>query len=105
VAMVQLLVATDNERVVAAAYPFVLAWCALQLDTIDERRRRWAGLAILLAQIPWLLVMGRVWPVPLPEDQLPHFPPIRYVEIAIVLGSAAAAAVAVTKRPRMTAVP
>ena len=101
VAMIQLLFATDNERVAAAGYPFVLAWCALQLDTLDERRRRWAAVAIVLAQIPWLLQMGRVWPAPLPEDQLPHVPPIRYVEIAIALASAAAAVVALTRRMRV----
>jgi hypothetical protein len=100
VTMIQLLFATDNERVVAAGYPFVLAWCALQLDTIDEPRRRWAGAAIVLAQVPWLLAMGRVWPAPLPEDQLPHMPPIRYVEIAIVIASAAAAAIAFVRGPR-----
>jgi hypothetical protein len=98
VTMIQLLFATDNERVVAAGYPFVLAWCALQLDTIEEARRRWAAAAIVLAQIPWLLQMGRVWPVPLPDDRLPSYPPIRYVEIAIALGAAALAALAWTKR-------
>ena len=58
VTMIQLVFATDNERVVAAGYPFVLAWCALQLDTMDEQRRRWAGAAIVLAQLPWLLEIG-----------------------------------------------
>jgi hypothetical protein len=104
VTMIQLGFATDNERVVAAGYPFVLAWCALQLDTLDERARRWAGLALVAAQIPWLLQMGRVWPAPLPEDQLPHFPPIRYVEVALVLASVAAAAIALARRPRVQAV-
>jgi hypothetical protein len=99
VTMIQLLFAGDNERVVAAGYPFVLAWCALQLDAIDEPRRRWAAAAIVLAQIPWLLQMGRVWPVPLPDDRLPSYPPIRYVEIAIAVGTAAAAALAWTRRP------
>src|SRR5215471_1072683 len=103
VTMIQLIFATDNERVVAAGYPFVLAWCALQLDAMDERGRRWAGAAIVLAQVPWLLEMGRVWPVPLPDDQLPHFPPIRYVEIAIVLASAAAGAIALARRLRPAA--
>lgn len=100
VTMIQLVFATDNERVVAAGYPFVLAWVALQLDTMDERSRRWIGAAIVLAQVPWLLAMGRVWPVPLPEDQLPHFPPIRYVEMSIVLASATAAVVALARRAR-----
>jgi hypothetical protein len=98
VTMIQLVFATDNERVVAAGYPFVLAWCALQLDAIDDPQRRWAGAAIVLAQIPWLLAMGRVWPTPLPEDQLPHLPPIRYVEIAIALASAAGAAIVFARR-------
>jgi hypothetical protein len=98
VTMIQLGFATDNERVVAAGYPFVLAWSALQLDAMDEGARRWAGVAIVLGQIPWLLEMGRVWPMPLPEDQLPHFPPIRYVEIAIVISSVAAALVALARR-------
>ena len=105
VAMIQLVFATDNERVVAAGYPFVLAWCALQLDALDEPRRRWAGAAIVLAQIPWLLQMGRVWPVPLPEDQLPHFPPIRFVEIAIALAAVAAVAAGLTRRARMRMAP
>jgi hypothetical protein len=103
VTMIQLVFATDNERVVAAGYPFVLAWCALQLDAMDERWRTWAGAAIVLAQLPWLLQMGRVWPAPPPEDQLPHFPPIRYVEIAIAVGGVAAAAIAFARRGRMSA--
>jgi hypothetical protein len=97
VTMIQLLFATDNERVVAAGYPFVLAWCALTLDSMDGRARRWVVAALVAGQIPWLLEMGRVWPAPLPEDQLPSFPPIRYAEIAIALGSAAAAAVALAR--------
>lgn len=105
VTMIQLLFATDNERVVAAGYPFVLAWCALQLDTMDEQRRRWVGAAIVLAQLPWLLEMGRVWPMPLPEDQRPHLPPIRYVEIAIALASAAAAAIVLAQRARAQTAP
>ncbi len=104
VTMVQLLFATDNERVVAAGYPFVLAWSALQLDAMDERARRWAAVAIVLGQIPWLLEMGRVWPTPLPEDQLPHVPPIRYAEMAIVVASVAAALTAFARRtPARTA--
>jgi hypothetical protein len=105
VVMIQLLFATDNERIVAAGYPFVLAWSALQLDALDERARRWAGAALVLAQLPWLLAMGRVWPTPLPEDQLPHFPPIRYVEIAIALAAGAAAAAAFVRRQKAGAVP
>jgi len=59
----------------------------------------------VLAQIPWLLQMGRVWPVPLPEDQLPHFPPIRFVEIAIALAAVAAVAAGLTRRARMRMAP
>lgn len=103
VTMVQLVFATDNERVVAAGYPFVLAWCALQLDAMDDRTRVWTGIAIVLAQIPWLLEMGRVWPTPLPEDQLPHFPPIRYAEVAIAVVSAAAAVLVFARRLRLQA--
>jgi hypothetical protein len=99
VAMTQLLFATDNERVVAAGYPFVLAWSAMQLDAFDERTRRLAAAALVLAQIPWLLEMGRVWPAPLPEDQLPHMPPIRYVEIAIAVASVLGAGAALVRRP------
>jgi hypothetical protein len=105
VTMIQLLFATDNERVVAAGYPFVLAWSAFGLDALDARARRWAGALLIAAQLPWLLQMGRVWPAPLPENQLPHFPPIRYAEIAIALGSAAAAAMVLARRPRVRTSP
>jgi hypothetical protein len=101
VTMLQLAFATDNERVVAAGYPFVLAWSAMQLDAVDQRDRRWAAVALVLAQVPWLLEMGRVWPVPLPDDQLPHMPPIRYLEIAIVVASVAAAGAALIRRPAL----
>jgi hypothetical protein len=98
VTMIQLLFATDNERVVAAGYPFVLAWSVFALDAINERERRWAGAAIGLAQLPWLLEMGRVWPAPLPEGHLPQMPPIRFVEIAIVAAAVIAAGVALSRR-------
>ena len=84
VAMMQLVFASDNERLVAAGYPFVLALCATQLDTFEPRTRTMIGIVLVLAQIPWLLQMGRVWPVP-QDDTLPHFPPIRFVEIGIFL--------------------
>jgi hypothetical protein len=99
--MIQLAFATDNERVVAAGYPFVLAWTALQLDALDEGDRRRAGAAIVMAQFPWLLEMGRVWPAPPPGDQLPHLPPIRLVEIVILVGSIAAAAAARLRKARV----
>jgi hypothetical protein len=98
VTMIQLVFATDNERIVAAGYPFVLAWSALQLDAIDARARPWAAAALVLAQLPWLLEMGRVWPAPLSEDQLPHVPPIRYVEMAIAAATVAAAGTALSHR-------
>jgi hypothetical protein len=98
VTLIQLFFATDNERIAAAGYPFVLAWAALALDTLDARRRRWVGGLVVAAQLPWLLELGRVWPPPLPAHQLPHVPPIRYVEIAIVAAGAIAAAVAAVGR-------
>jgi hypothetical protein len=101
VTMLQIVFATDNERVVAAGYPFVLAWCALTLDELETRRRRWVAAILVLAQLPWLLQMGRVWPTPLPDDQLPSFPPIRYVEMAIVLTAAAAGLYAWLRRGRL----
>jgi hypothetical protein len=91
VTMAQLLFASDNQRVVAAGYPFVLAWTALYLDTLSERDRRRAGVVLVLAQIPWLLEMGRIWPVPSPDGELPHFPMIRFAEIGILFLTAAAA--------------
>jgi hypothetical protein len=103
VTMIQLLFATDNERVVAAGYPFVLAWSAPLLDTLPGRDRRWAGAALVLAQLPWLLEMGRVWPVPPTDDQLPHLPPIRYVEIVIAIASVIGAGVIVMRRAGRTA--
>jgi hypothetical protein len=96
--MIQLLFASDNERVVAAGYPFVLAWTAIQLDTLNERDRRWTSVAIVLAQIPWLLEMGRIWPAPLPEGELPHFPVIRFAEIGIVFLSVGGALAGLVRR-------
>jgi hypothetical protein len=98
VTMVQLLFASDNERVVAAGYPFVLAWTAMALDALNERDRRWVGAVIILGQIPWLLEMGRVWPTPVPDGEYPHFPMIRFVEVGIVLLSAAAAVRVLARR-------
>jgi hypothetical protein len=98
VTMVQLPFASDNERVVAAGYPFVLAWTAIQLDSLAGRERRWASIAIVLAQIPWLLQMGRIWPAPLAEGRLPHMPVLRFAEIGIVFLSAGAALASLVRR-------
>ena len=51
----------------------------------------------------WLLEMERVWPVPPPDDQLPHLPPIRYVEIVIAIASVIGAGVIVMRRAGRTA--
>ena len=75
----------DIERIVAAGYPFALALCAMQLDALAPRMRTIVGTALAAAQLPWLLQAGRVWPVPPADDTLPHFPPIRFVEIGIFL--------------------
>lgn len=100
VTMLQLLFASDNERVVAAGYPFVLALSASQLDGLAAASRRWAAAGLALFQIPWLVAFGRVWPVPPAGDGLPHFPPLRYVEIAIVLVSVLAAIAVFAQRRR-----
>src|SRR5437763_970317 len=82
---------------------FALAWAVLRNRRLIAAAVGCVGLALVLAQVPWLLQMGRVWPAPLADD-LPHFPPIRYVEIAIVVGSVAAAAVALLRRRPLEAV-
>lgn len=98
VTMIQLLFASDNERVVAAGYPFVLAWTAIQLDSLGERHRRWASIAVVLAQIPWLLELGRIWPAPPPPGVMPHMPMIRFAEIGIVVFSVGAAVAGFLRR-------
>ena len=75
-AMLQPLVATETERPVAAAAPFVLIACAMEFERWPRALRLAAGSALLLAQIPWLLSFGYV-------DRLP----LRSVEIAIVIVS------------------
>ena len=84
----QILVALDTQRIVAAAYPFVLLGVAWEIDRLTPRRRAVAGLLVALAQIPWLLTFGRVWPLPL-----------RGVEVAIV-GISIVAVVYCLVRPR-----
>jgi hypothetical protein len=84
----QILIASDTARPVAAAYPFVMAAAALELDRLRPARRAAVSLILVLAQIPWLLTYA--WVVRLP---------LRGVEIALVL-AAMAMAIAVWWRPR-----
>ena len=65
IASAQILVAIDTQRLVAAAYPFVLLAAAWELDRIAASRRAAIGVAIGLAQLPWLVTYARVWPLPL----------------------------------------
>ena len=66
IATAQILVAIDTQRLVAAAYPFVLLACAWELDRLAPRTQALAGLLIGLAQVPWLVTYaGRIWPLPL----------------------------------------
>jgi hypothetical protein len=87
------LFASDTQRLVAAAYPFVLAVCAFELDRLPERRRRLVGAALIVGQLPWLMVYGRI---------VPELPGIRAAEIAIFVFSLAIAAVTWgrTRQPR-----
>jgi hypothetical protein len=93
VALSQVLFASDTQRLVAAAYPFVLAVCAFELDRLPERRQRFVGAALVVGQLPWLLVYGHI---------VPDLPGIRVVEIAIFVFSLGVAAVAWerTRRPQ-----
>lgn len=72
----QILVATESIRPVAAAYPFVLLLCALEIDRLPERWRALAGGVLVAAQLPWLLVYSVVLPLA-----------VRPVEIALVLAA------------------
>jgi hypothetical protein len=73
IATAQILVAIDTQRLVAAAYPFMLLACAWELDRLAPRPQKIAGLLTVLAQVPWLVAYARIWPLPL-----------RSVEIALV---------------------
>jgi hypothetical protein len=64
-ASAQILVAIDTQRVVAAAYPFVLLACAWELDRLPPRTRISAGILIAIAQVPWLLTYARLATLPL----------------------------------------
>jgi hypothetical protein len=98
VALSQVLFASDTQRLVAAAYPFLLAVCAFELDRLPERRRRFAGAALVVGQLPWLLVYGRI---------VPDLPGIRAAEVAIFVFSLAVAAAAWgrTRRPQPSPMP
>lgn len=78
IAEAQILFASDTQRVVAAAYPFMIACTGLALSRIRSPRGGWAGAALVAAQLPWLLENGRIV----------HLPWLRGVEIVIVLVSA-----------------
>jgi len=92
VAEAQILFASDTQRLTAAAYPFVIACCASQLQRFAPRQRAVAGAALLVAQLPWLLENGRVV----------HLAWLRGVEIAIVIVSASLAVwrLSLATRPR-----
>ena len=81
IASAQILVAIDTQRLVAAAYPFVVLACAWELDRLPHPARAAAGVLLALAQVPWLVTYARVRPLPL-----------RSVEIALVVMALAAAA-------------
>lgn len=57
VAMIQLGLATDNERVAAASCPFELAWSAPKCDARAETDRRLA-VRVFVARSRWLLEVG-----------------------------------------------
>ena len=80
VASAQILVAIDTQRLVAAAYPFVLLACAWEVDRLPAGRRVVAGLLIAIAQVPWLLTYARVWTLPL-----------RAIEVVLVVTALCAA--------------
>lgn len=65
IASAQVLVAIDTQRLVAAAYPFVLLACGWELDRVVSSRRAAAGAALAVGQLPWLVTYARVWPLPL----------------------------------------
>lgn len=92
VAFSQTVFASDTQRVVAAAYPFVLALCAFELDRLPEDRRWIVGVALVAAQFPWLLVYGRI---------APDLPGIRLVEIVIFVAAVVAAAVTWARQPSL----
>jgi hypothetical protein len=79
VATAQILVAIDVQRIVTAAYPFVLLACTWELDRLPPRARRLAAATLIVAQVPWLLKFARTIPLVL-----------RGPEIALALATVAA---------------
>ena len=60
VASAQILVAIDTQRLVAAAYPFVLLACAWEVDRLTPPGGgSLLGLLLATAQVPWLLTYAR----------------------------------------------
>lgn len=101
----QMVFAGDNARIVAVAYPFVLALAAFELEALPAVTRSWVAAMAVLGQIPWLLTFGRVWPAPPPGGELPHFPAIRFVEVAVMAGSVSAATIVLSRRARIRTAP
>jgi hypothetical protein len=64
VTLAQLFFASDNERVVAAGAPFVLAACALELNRQPSARRWKIALVLVASQLLWLVDYGRLARVP-----------------------------------------
>jgi hypothetical protein len=81
--MIQPLLATETMRPVAAAAPFVFIACAMEFERWATRPRIAVGAILAAAQIPWLLTYGYI-----------ANPPLRGIEIALVLISLVAMAVA-----------
>lgn len=65
IATAQILVAIETQRLVAAAYPFVLVASAWELDRLAQHKRAIARMLVVLAQAPWLITYARAWPLPL----------------------------------------
>lgn len=92
IASAQVLVAIDTQRIVAAAYPFVLLALAWELDRLAEPKRIAAGVLIAMAQLPWLLTYARIHPLPL-----------RGVEIGIAAVAVAAGVYGFSRGRRLSA--
>ncbi len=74
--MIQPLLATETMRPVAAAAPFVFMACAREFERWPLKLRLAAGSVMVAAQVPWFLKYGNV------AD-----PPLRAIEIALVIVS------------------
>jgi hypothetical protein len=90
----QVAVAIDTQRIVAAAYPFVLLACAWDLDRLGRRHQYLAGAAIVAAQLPWLLFYARVLPMSL-----------RPADIALSVAAVAAAGAGLVQAVKSTSAP